>query len=116
MSGVDERVAWTAGDWCQCTSPCWCAKAHPALLMALVDALEWPDVDFPVRHCLTGADVIGEAPDSGLWRLKSDERLKADRAHRPMLSRHDLYAASDARVCDLQVSVCVCVCVCLCFS
>ena len=29
MSGVDERVAWAAGDWCRCTCPCWCAKAHP---------------------------------------------------------------------------------------
>jgi hypothetical protein len=95
MSGVDERVAWAAGDWCRCAEPCWCAKAHPALLMALVDALEWPDVGFPVRHCLTGADVIGEAPDSGLWRLKSDSRLEADRTHKPMLSKHALYAGAN---------------------
>jgi hypothetical protein len=94
MSGVDERVAWAAGDWCRCSHPCWCAKAHPALLMALVDALEWPDVGFPARHCLTGADVIGEAPDSGLWRLKSDDRLKADRTHKPMLTKHELYAGA----------------------
>ena len=62
--------------------------------MALVDALEWPDVGFPARHCLTGADVIGEAPDSGLWRLKSDDRLKADRTHKPMLTKHELYAGA----------------------
>ena len=101
MAEVPKHIRWAAGDTCKCGVPCWCAKAHPALLMALVDALEWPDRDLPRRHCLEGADVIGEAFDSGLWPLKSDERLASDAKFHPRISEEELFAGSVASRADV---------------
>jgi hypothetical protein len=46
---------------------------------ALIDAIEWPDVRFPFDHFRRGHDILGDMPDTGIWRLKSAEEIEAER-------------------------------------
>merc|ERR1712216_28550 len=42
-------------------------RVNVALLCAIVDALEWPDVELPLNF-VRGFDCIGNIPDSGVFR------------------------------------------------
>lgn len=55
-----EHVAWACGD-----------STHPALVAALSEALNWPDVALASDYYVRGLAIVGEAPDTGLFRRRS---------------------------------------------
>ena len=95
MALAPAHVRWAAGD-CACPPGCWCARAHPALLMAIVDAIEWPGLEFPTRHCLNGSPVTGVAPATHLWRPKSEQRMSHDAETHPLTPLAELYSTARA--------------------
>lgn len=55
-------------------------QAHPAFMMALSDAMEWPDIEFARRFCLIGFDVVGSVKDTGLYRRATKKEVQKKRA------------------------------------
>jgi len=51
-------------------------------MAAFVDAFQWPDSLFPFYHCLRGFDILGQAADTGIWRLKSPDKAAQQKADR----------------------------------
>jgi hypothetical protein len=60
-----EHVAWACGD-----------STHPALVAALSEALNWPDVSLASDYFVHGLAVVGEAPDTGLFRKRSEIEMR----------------------------------------
>lgn len=60
----------TALDACKCEAAKSIAKPfNAAWTAAVIDAMEWPDVDLPVRY-IKGFDVVFDVPDSGVFRAE----------------------------------------------
>lgn len=52
--------------------------SHPALMAALIDAMDWPDKDFAYHQCLNGFPITGVATPTGIWRDKCPNKMKND--------------------------------------
>ena len=74
------HVAWAGGP-----------TAHPAFVAAVVEALNWPDVSLAVDYFVRGLAVVGEAPDTGLFRARSDREM---RRAGPKISVSELVASN----------------------
>ena len=79
-------------------------NAHAAFLMAVIDAMEWPDVEFARRYCLTGFDVIGTAADTGLFRLATPKEAREQAAEKmevpTLLKSNAAWARQLKRMCE----------------
>jgi hypothetical protein len=60
-----DHVAWACGD-----------ATHPALIAALSEALNWPDVSLAADYYVRGLAIVGDAPDTGLFRKRSEIEMK----------------------------------------
>lgn len=49
---------------------------HVGLIMAAIDAFDWPYVSFARRHAVSGFPITGRASDTGLFRLRSERDVE----------------------------------------
>jgi hypothetical protein len=87
LATCPSSLAWVGGP-----------DPNPAFACAVIDALQLPNTLWPVKMYKYGFSLIGVAPDTGLWRLKSDEDLAAST---PSVPAALLYSTSKKYTCSL---------------